>query len=130
MSLTLEEAKQLAKESLLKFVGQVEFPPNVKCEIVDGEPRLTIALGNDGREGSVIYYPLPAAECLAQLASEPGLEHLMFLPGEDLISTQRANIEHLVWYLLYAEHTKKWILNSVAHRACRHSIDTRTSPES
>jgi transcriptional regulator with XRE-family HTH domain len=31
---------------------------------------------------------------------------------------------------LYAEHTKKWILNSVAHRACRHSIDTRTSPES
>jgi hypothetical protein len=36
----------------------------------------------------------------------------------------------LIHMYLYAEHTKKWILSSVAHRACRRSIDTRTSPES
>jgi hypothetical protein len=32
--------------------------------------------------------------------------------------------------LLYAEHTKKWILSPIAHRACRHSSRIRTSPES
>lgn len=102
MSLTPEEAKRLAKETLLRILKQTKFPPYVAHEIVGGEPRLIINIDRESKRpvASITYYPLADAELLAVLASESDYAHDHFLPGEDVSNSRRAHTESLIRNLL------------------------------